>query len=171
VSAKHPMGQAPPSMALPEKDWLIRGAQERDVAAVAAGVHELLVELGSVPAARAALEEVVRALLEQPSAGLILVAEGDAGLVGLLAASWQIAIHVPGDYALLQDLWVHPAWRSRAIGAALLEELLARAQERQVTRVEVGLPRESFAGFQKTEAFYLANGFAPLGPRMRRLAS
>ena len=31
----------------------------------------------------------------------------------MLAASWQRAIHVPGRYATIQDLWVTPAWRSR----------------------------------------------------------
>ena len=38
-----------------------------------------------------------------------------------------------------------------------------------MARVEVGLPRESFAGIRATEAFYLRNGFEPLGPRMRRM--
>ena len=32
-----------------------------------------------------------------------------------------------------------------------------------IGRMEVGLPRESFAGVAATEAFYSANGFTPLG--------
>jgi GNAT superfamily N-acetyltransferase len=151
------------------RDWTIRAAQEGDVTAAAAAVRELLVELGSTPAARPELEGAVRALLERPSAGLVLLAEADGSLVGLLAASWQIAIHVPGAYAILQDLWVRPAWRGQAIGAALLAELFEHAATNGAGRVEVGLPRESFGAFRRTEAFYRANGFAPLGPRMRRL--
>lgn len=147
--------------------WGVRAAEHDDVEAVAAAVQALLVELGGTPACTAAMESTVRTLLENPWAGLVLVAEADGELVGVLSASWQIAIHVPGRYALIQDLWVDPAWRSRTVGAGLLEALLERARERQVERVEVGLPRESFAGIQATEAFYRGNGFTPLGPRMR----
>jgi GNAT superfamily N-acetyltransferase len=92
-------------------------------------------------------------------------------IVGVLAASWQTAIHVPGRYALIQDLWVAASHRGQAIGGALLDALFALARERAMARVEVGLPRESFAGIRATEAFYLHNGFAPLGARMRRLLS
>ena len=40
---------------------------------------------------------------------------------------------------------------------------------RRIARIEVGLPQESFAGIRATEAFYVGNGFASLGIRMRRL--
>jgi GNAT superfamily N-acetyltransferase len=75
---------------------------------------------------------------------------------------------VPGRYGTIQDLWVHPAWRSRAVGRELLAAFFELAREEGARRVEVGLPRESFEHLGATEAFYLANGFAPLGPRMRR---
>jgi GNAT superfamily N-acetyltransferase len=89
-------------------------------------------------------------------------------LVGVLSMSWQCAIHTPGRYALIQDLWVRPGWRGSGVGAGLLAALFALARERGVPRVEVGLPRESFAAVAATEAFYVANGFTGLGPRMRR---
>ncbi len=87
----------------------------------------------------------------------------------MLAASWQHALHVPGRYGTVQDLWVDPAWRSRAIGRDLLEALFALAREQGIPRIEVGLPQDSFAAIEATRSFYLANGFAPLGPRMRWL--
>ena len=101
----------------------------------------------------------------------MLVAEADADLVGVLAASWQMAIHVPGSYALIQDLWVAAGWRGRSVGRGLLEALFELRARKRFERVEVGLPRESFARFAATEAFYLGNGFTPNGPRMRRLLS
>jgi len=82
-----------------------------------------------------------------------------------------MAIHVPGSYALIQDLWVDPQWRGRSVGRDLLAALLALAHAKRFERVEVGLPRESFAGFASTEAFYLGNHFKPNGPRMRRIVS
>jgi GNAT superfamily N-acetyltransferase len=147
----------------------VRAATHEDLAAVVAAVGDLLVELGGTPPAAAAMEEVVRELIDDPEAGALLVAQAGEELVGLLGASWQSAIHVPGRYALIQDLWVRPSWRGRSVGGELLAALFALARERRMARVEVGLPRERFAGIRATEAFYLGNGFESLGARMRRL--
>jgi GNAT superfamily N-acetyltransferase len=148
---------------------VIRTANEADVAAIADAVEELLVELGGSRPARGEVEAEVRAIVEDPRAGLLLVAEADGKLAGVLGASWQRAIHVPGRYATIQDLWVDADHRSNGIGAQLVDELVRLAGEQGVSRIEVGLPRESFAAIRATESFYLDNGFEHLGPRMRRL--
>lgn len=148
--------------------WGVREATVDDAARVAAAVGELLVELSGGGPPVAELEAATRKLIEEPELGTLLVAEAEGELVGVLAASWQHAVHVPGRYGTIQDLWVQPEWRSRAIGRDLVEAYanLARAQGAQ--RLEVGLPREDFARIDATEAFYRANGFEHLGPRMRR---
>jgi len=150
--------------------WRVREAVEGDAGAIAAAVAELLVELsgGGPPAAE--LEEATKELAGSRETGTLLVAQagGEDGIVGVLAASWQHAIHVPGRYGTIQDLWVHPEWRSRAIGHDLIEAFLEIAREEGASRIEVGLPRESFAKIGATEAFYRRNGFEHLGPRMRR---
>jgi GNAT superfamily N-acetyltransferase len=134
-------------------------------------VRELLLELGATPAALPEMEAAARVLLDDPTAGVVLVADARDGVVGVLAASWQTAIHVPGSYALIQDLWVHPRWRGKQVGRGLLDALLELAGTKGLQRAEVGLPRESFAQFAATEAFYLGNGFTQNGPRMRRMLS
>lgn len=149
----------------------IRPATDGDVEAVAAAVEELLVELGGRRPPRADLEAEVRAALADPGVGATLVAEGEGKIVGVLSASWQRALHVPGRYATIQDLWTDPAWRSRKVGAALVDGLADLCRGEGVARIEVGLPRESFDAIRATEAFYLGNGFEHLGPRMRRLLS
>ncbi len=151
------------------RDSHVRGARPQDVQAIAAAVSRLLHELGGTPPTLAAMESTTARLLGDETIGAVLVAEGDGVLVGVLAASWQTAIHVAGRYALIQDLWVEQAWRSQAIGSALLDALCRLALERGVTRLEVGLPREHFAALASTEAFYTREGFAPLGTRMRRM--
>jgi branched-chain amino acid aminotransferase len=153
-----------------EQDWRVRRAGEADVPAVAAAVAELLVELSGGGPAAAELEEATRELVRDGGTGALLVAEagGEDGVVGVLAASWQHAIHVPGRYGTIQDLWVHPDWRSRLVGRGLLAAFFELARGEGASRVEVGLPRESFENIAATEAFYLANGFEHLGPRMRR---
>jgi branched-chain amino acid aminotransferase len=147
----------------------VREATLAEVPAVAAAVESLLVELGGRCPSLTDMEAEVRAIVEDPAVGAMLVADSGGEIVGVLSASWDRAIHVPGPYAVIQDLWVHPDWRSRGVGADLVEAIAALARERGVERLEVGLPRESFEAIRATEAFYLANEFEPLGPRMRRL--
>jgi len=149
--------------------WAIRPATAADRGAVAAAVELLLAELGGRRPPRADLEAEIQAVLDDPAVGALIVAEADGGIVGVLSASWQRALHVPGRYATIQDLWVDEAWRSRQVGAGLVDALAALCEEQGVTRIEVGLPRESFAAIGATEAFYRGNGFEHLGPRMRRL--
>jgi GNAT superfamily N-acetyltransferase len=152
-------------------DWRVRAAEARDVQAVAAAVSRLLVELVGAPPPRAAMEAATAELIDDDAAGAVLVAEVEGEIVGVLAASWQTAIHVPGRYASIQDLWVDEAWRNRAIGASLIATLCRLACERGVERLEVGLPREHFAGIAATTAFYQRQGFTTLGSRMRKILS
>ena len=147
----------------------VRPAGDGDVAAVALAVEQLLLELGGRRPAREELEAEIRAALADPGVGAILVAESGTAIVGVLSASWQRALHVPGRYATIQDLWVDPEWRSRALGRELILALVRQASELGVPRLEVGLPQESFPQLAATERFYRENGFTPLGPRMRRL--
>jgi GNAT superfamily N-acetyltransferase len=152
------------------RSWCVRAAVAEDVAHVASAVAQLLVELGGEPPALTAMQDTARALIADDDAGALLVAtDADGGIVGVLAASAQLAMHAPGRYLLIQDLWVDPAWRSQAIGSELLTALAQLARERRMTRLEVGLPRESFSAIRATEAFYLRNGFTLLGVRMRQV--
>ena len=150
--------------------WVVREAVEADAPAVAAAVGQLLVELSGGGPAASELEKATTELVRDRGMGALLVAEagGEDGLVGVLAASWQHAVHVPGRYGTIQDLWVHPQWRSKAIGHDLVEAFCELARDAGAQRIEVGLPREDFERIGATEAFYRANGFEHLGPRMRR---
>ena len=147
----------------------VRKASSADAPAVAAAIEQLLIELGGSRPSRAELEAAARELIDDREAGAVLVAATGGEIVGVLAVSWQQAIHVPGRYGTIQDLWVLPAWRSRAIGHDLIEALCELARERGISRLEVGLPKESYERIGATEAFYRVNGFSHLGPRMRRL--
>jgi GNAT superfamily N-acetyltransferase len=159
------VAQAPP----PRTGWQVRSANAQDVAQVVAAVAQLLNELGATPPPASGMEASALALIRDPRDGTVLVANAGGELVGVLTASWQSAIHVPGRYGLIQDLWVQSAWRSSAIGAALVDAFVGIARDQGVTRIEVGLPKPSFAGIAATEAFYVRNGFDVHGTRMRML--
>jgi GNAT superfamily N-acetyltransferase len=173
-----------------ERGWEIRPARTEDVPAVAAAVAALLAELGGTPPPRPAIEVEARAHVEDPSLGIVLVAATEASpavsshlspdsadkceragggeLAGVLTASWARAIQVAGRLLTIEVLWTRRDRRDQGVGAALVEALATTAAAEGAGRVEVGLPRESFAALAATERFYLANGFERLGPRMRR---
>jgi GNAT superfamily N-acetyltransferase len=148
--------------------WEVRPARDEDAPAVAAAVAALLAELGGSPPPRSAIEVEARAHIGDPSLGIVLVAAAEGELVGALTASWARAIQVAGRLLTIEVLWTRREWRDRGVGAALVEALAVAAAAEGAGRVEVGLPRESFAALRATERFYLANGFERLGPRMRR---
>jgi len=150
-------------------DWQVRPATHEDVETLVLGVSELLVELGGSAPERAALEQTAHALIDDRDAGALLVAVQEGELVGLLGVSWQHALRVAGRYGLIQELWVHPAWRGQTIGGDLLVALFELARGLDIARLEVGLPGERFAHLGATEAFYVNNGFQTVGTRMRRL--
>ena len=101
-----------------------------DVAAVAAAVEELLVELGGERPAAARAGGGRAALAATAASGALLVAEAGGERRRRARASWQRALHVPGRYATIQDLWVDPEWRSRAVGAALVDALAGLCEAR-----------------------------------------
>jgi len=163
-------GRAAARAATAGPGWRVREAGETDLPACASAVEALLVELGGRKPSPAELLTEVEAALADHAGASLLVAESETDqVVGVLSATWGRAIHVPGPYATIQDLWVHPDWRSRRVGAGLVEGLAGLCRERGVARVEVGLPRETFAALDATRGFYERNGFSHLGPRMRRL--
>lgn len=151
--------------------WSVRPAELGDIQAVAEAIQEMLLELGGTsPPSVEELRDAARALVGDDRAGALLLAQAtDGELVGVLGLSWQTAVRVPGRYGLIQELWVRPAWRGKAVGGDLLSALYELSRERGITRIEVGLPSERFAQLSATEAFYLSNEFAPIGTRMRRL--
>jgi GNAT superfamily N-acetyltransferase len=154
----------------PISPWLVRRAEQQDADAVAEAVVELLVELGGNAPEMSGMQAAARELIDSEQLGIVLVAEDDVGqLVGVLAASWPAAIHAAGGYGLIQDLWVKPSWRGQEVGSDLLAAFARSARHRGITRLEVGLPRDTFAALASTQSFYETNGFAPLGPRLRRV--
>jgi GNAT superfamily N-acetyltransferase len=152
-----------------EVGWDIREARHADVPAVAAGINQLLEELGGKAGNTEELQRVAHALVEDEGAGVLLVAENLNEIVGVLGVSWQVAIRIPGRYGLIQEMWVHPAFRGMTMGGDLIVALFDIARRQGVKRLEVGLPTERYPHLDATEAFYVNNGFTTIGTRMRRL--
>jgi ribosomal protein S18 acetylase RimI-like enzyme len=92
-----------------------------------------------------------------------LVAEHDAQLVGYIHASVQrdnpIEV-IPADepYISIEDIYVQPAYRDRAIGGTLLERVFEIARQAGIERFVVGtLSKET----DQILKFYRSHGFTP----------
>lgn len=151
--------------------WTVGLATPRDVPGAALGVARLLEELGAAPPSLERMEDAARVVVHDPSVGSLLIATTDDDtVVGLLGSSWRTAMHRCGRYAVIEELWVDPDWRSLAVGRSLVEALVDGVLPReQIDCVEVGLPRPTFPMVEATTAFYRSCGFSPVGARMRRM--
>jgi GNAT superfamily N-acetyltransferase len=105
-----------------------------------------------------AREQVARWLAEPGST--LLVAENDAGLVGLALLLTRpaspFAGSVPRKVVEIDNLVVRADQRGRRIGRRLLAESMAWARQRSATHVEVAVHDFN----QDAERFYKAFGFA-----------
>jgi GNAT superfamily N-acetyltransferase len=131
-------------------DAQLRGAQERDAAAIAG----LLAELGYPASTETIRDRLAR--VEQDGANCVLVAELAGRVVGL--AAFHVIPHLELDEATarLTSLVVAEDARGQGIGRALVERMEAEAREHGCGRIELT------SGDQRTEAhaFYRRLGFA-----------
>lgn len=158
----------------PEKVYQIRSAELADVPAVLAGIGSLLAELKGIPEFQLPAEAtaICQRVIEGKYPGAIFIAnpEGDNdSILGLITLTVQEAIHVAGQFVLIQELWVHPDHRSQNIGENLIQAVETYAHEQGISRLEVCLPTHEFPRFSNTHHFYQKSGFEDFGPRMRKL--
>jgi ribosomal protein S18 acetylase RimI-like enzyme len=92
-----------------------------------------------------------------------LVAESDGQLVGYIHASSEHEKRVevipePEPYVEIEDIYVHPAFRSQDIGGKLLERVFEIARQEGIDRFIVGtLSKET----DRILKFYRSHGFTP----------
>lgn len=92
-----------------------------------------------------------------------LVAESDGQLVGYIHASVQrdnpVEV-IPADqpYVAIEDIYVHPDFRSQDIGGQLLEQVFAVAHAAGIQRFVVGTKSKET---DKILRFYRSHGFTP----------
>jgi ribosomal protein S18 acetylase RimI-like enzyme len=108
-------------------DWTIRAAAHEDIEAVL-----LLWQAADLPATAGADRDGLRTLLGADRGALIVAQAGGAsagGLLGSLIAAWD------GWRGSFYRLAVHPGWRRRGLGTALVREGERRLRERQASRL------------------------------------
>ena len=142
----------------------IRHAVSDDVASVLSLVNQLLEELGGESIPSEIASQTFSRLVSDQDTGFILVVEEEGTIVGVCTVSFQDAIRSRGRYAIVQETYVLPEFRSLGFGGKLVYEAIAQAQSLGCSMVEVGTPGSGLL----QEGFYKRLGFAPVGLRLRR---
>ena len=136
----------------------IRRAEQRDAPALA----RLIDQLGYA----ATPQEVARRLAEMEAEGrVVLVAEGQAGVIGCLSTSIMRVLHRPAPVGRISMMVVDEAHRGRGIGARLV-----RAAERELAAQQCYMV-EVTSHLSRTDAhrFYERLGYERSSLRLARM--
>ena len=109
--------------------------------------------------------EAARALLGgSEGVWAFLATTSGARDVGLVTLNECAAIYAGGHFGEISEMYVVPDYRSKSVGALLIETAISFGRERGWPDIEVGAP--SPPRWQRTVDFYLRHGFEEVGPRL-----
>ena len=130
-------------------------------------VSALLSELGGTPPPAAAMTPVFDDLVSGGAAGFIVLGElagdNDTCPVAVCTVSCLQALRTTGRYAIIQEMFVDPPYRSSGTGMQVLQYALAHAAAHGCRTVELGTPAQG----ERQIAFYRRAGFTEVGARLR----
>ncbi|NIZ60729.1 GNAT family N-acetyltransferase [Sedimentitalea sp. CY04] len=134
---------------------------------VARFVAALLTELtGGELVDPAELEPTTSRLLGRDDViGILAYDQGEP--VGIIMLNECAAIYAGGIFGEITELYVLPEMRSKGVATRLVKEACATGKRRRWKRLEVGAPDQP--AWKRTMEFYQGNGFAEVGPRLRKL--
>lgn len=152
--------------------WEIRPARINDTAQIIEAIQLLLTELRGIPVILPLNSKtIINRLINRKIPGSIFIAETverKKSCIGTITLSIQETIRLGGQYAIIQELWVHPNYRNVAIGTQLINAAEKFCKDHNLNAIEVCLPKKSFNEFEKIYHFYQKAGFIEIGPRMRK---
>ena len=145
---------------------LVQQAGHKEYERVGSLVYELLAEIYPDGAyKRDAFVEPAKALLAGgEGVWSFLATTLDDRDVGVVTINQCAAISSGGRFGEISELYVVPDYRSKGVGALLIDATIGFCRERGWHSIEVGAP--SAPTWQRTIDFYLGHGFEEVGPRL-----
>ncbi len=144
-------------------EWTPRRATPDDADEVARLLHDFNTEFDTPSPGVEVLAPRLRGLLAGADTVAILAG---APAVGLALVTLRPNVWYAGPVALLDELYVVLDLRDRGIGSAIVAELLAMAQERQVGLIEINVDEADV----DAQRFYERHGFSGFEPTTRERA-
>jgi len=115
-----------------------------------------------------ARDRVLEKWKEREDKYFVLAARNEGGeILGILTLSVAFAIYANGEYGVIDEMYVDPAYRSAGIGALLVKETIRIARDRGWTRIDVTAPESE--RWERTRRFYEKQGFVFTGPKLKLL--
>ena len=149
-----------------KSEVVVRQAEPMKFERVGNLVYELLAEIypdGGYK--RDVFVETARALLTgNEGVWSFLATTHDDRDVGVVTINECAAISSGGRFGEISELYVVPDYRSKGVGALLIDATVGFGRERGWHSIEVGTP--SVPRWQRTVDFYLGHGFEEVGPRL-----
>ena len=104
----------------------------------------------------AAQERGLRAIIENPRVGAILVVRDGCGIQGMVNLLFTVSTALGLPVALLEDMVIAPAARGSGTGSRLLEAAIAHARQRGCARITLLTDADN----SSAQRFYARHGFA-----------
>ena len=102
-------------------------------------------------------EDLTRSVTEPGPHVMFLACEGDQ----LVGSAYGLLDRERAEAGRVGGMWMEPAWRGHGVGRALLQEIVAWARERRVSRLSLWAPAHSVAAL----SLYRRAGFRETGIR------
>jgi GNAT superfamily N-acetyltransferase len=135
---------------------------------VFATVTALLRELGAEAEDVGELDEarLRRQWAEASGRFQVFVARAATGeIAGLATLSETFAIYANGNYGVIDEMYVSPAFRSQGLGKQLIDAIKAFGRDKGWARIDVTAPEGE--GWERTRRFYEREGFSFAGPKLK----
>jgi len=123
----------------------------------------LLIELGGAPPPPEDLFPVFDGLTSNDGSGFVIIGEDVQRVIAVCTVSYLRAIRTRGRYAIIQEMYVEPEFRSTGVGTEVLRFALDHAVANGCQTVELGTPYHGDRQIQ----FYRRAGFSEVGARLR----
>jgi GNAT superfamily N-acetyltransferase len=91
----------------------------------------------------------------------------DNAIQGILTLTQSFAIYANGNYGIIDEMYVSPAFRSAGIGALLIKAAVDYGRGKGWARIDVTAPESD--RWSRTRQFYEKEGFVFTGPKLKIL--
>ena len=88
-------------------------------------------------------------------------------IIGICTLMESFAIYANGNYGIIDEMYVHPDYRSLRVGARLISAVVEYGRQKSWSRIDVTAPENE--RWRRTRAFYEKEGFIFTGPKLKKL--
>ncbi len=144
----------------------IECAKLDDAPALAGLLAILFTQEADFAADRSKQERALRLIIEKPETGVIFVARNGPVPVGMVSLLFTVSTAEGGPACWLEDMVLHPDWRSGGLGTRLLQHAIDWAGNHGFARISLLTDKTNEGAIR----FYRRQGFAESAMTVLRLS-